>query len=136
MFVVGGLVVDTLSRVFDCYMVFMAFQPDSVFFFRSCMVAEMVAALALIAPAFVLLSLGFVRLERLRHPGILDHMRHCAVLYTGLPFLGFALFTSYDEQRIPLEWGLGAASFGAAVWTILLNVVVLYARHRTFLRSC
>lgn len=96
MFIVGGFVAGKLSQVVDCYMIFMAFPPDRPFFFGSCLAGEALVGLAVVSPVFMLTSAGLVRMEGLRSPGILDHLRHCSLLYAGLPLLGWSLATSYD----------------------------------------
>lgn len=98
MFMVGGFVAGKLSRLIDCYMIFMAFPPDRPFSFGSCLAGEALVGLALVSPVFVLTSIGLVRLEHLGRPRIPDHLRQSMLLYAGLPLLGWSLATSYDTQ--------------------------------------
>ena len=39
---------------------------------------------------FVVFNVCLVRIEHMKSPGILDHLRYCAILYAGLVPLGFS----------------------------------------------
>ena len=131
MFLVGGFVAGKLSLVVDCYMIFMAFPPDRPFLFGSCLAGEALVGLAAVSPVFVLTGAAIVRMERPGPPGIIDHLRHCSILYAGLPFPGYGLLTYYETQSQALAWGLGAAAlFGVGAQAVVVDALVLYVAWR------
>jgi uncharacterized membrane protein len=97
-----------------------------------CEVAGLLALLVAGALVFVLSSMLLTRLERLRAPKALDHVRHCMWLYMGLVVLGITLVASYDTLGLSLGYGLGVALFFVAVYAILLNALVVFAMRRRF----
>ena len=89
-------------------------------------------------PAFGLLSLGLVRLEGLRSPSLVDHLRQCALLYAFVGILG-ALFAAefvgnfvaghpmYEMPRAAVAWVI-------AGFAIPANALALFWRRRRFAR--
>jgi hypothetical protein len=79
----------------------------------------------------VVLNLRFVRLEHSRPPGILDHLRHCTILYAGLVFLAFFLVPELvGPWCCTLQWSFGAVLFLGAGYAVVLNALTLYATRR------
>ena len=95
-----------------------------------CGSSGLLALLLIGAPVFGLLSFGLARIERLRFPILLDHIRHCVVLYAGLVVLAPALATGYVMPRWGLGWGLGVALFLTGAYAASVDAVVLYAMRR------
>jgi len=79
-FVVATLLLDLLSRPIYGYVEVLGFFSGLL----------LIGSLAL-----VMLCFGIARPEHLRSPGILDHLRHCALLYAGLVPLGSFVVSSY-----------------------------------------
>ncbi len=94
--------------------------------------AGLLALLVIDVLVFGLLSVGLARLERLRLPGILDHLRHCAMLYAGMVLLGSYLV--YEELKpwpcCSLAWSMGALLFLVAAYAVVLNASVVYVTQR------
>ena len=95
-----------------------------------CGSSGLLALLLIGAPVFGLLSFGLARIERLRSPILLDHIRHCVVLYAGLVVLGPALATGYGLPRWGLGWGLGVGLFLTSAYAASVNAVVVYVMRR------
>lgn len=79
---------------------------------------------------FGLLGIGILRLERLRRPAFLDHLRHCALIYAGLLFSGFILFISYESQAGGLGYAYGIAVFAIGAYAALVNALILFLSRR------
>lgn len=95
-------------------------------------IAGAIGLLVIGALGFGLLSLGFVRLERLNTPGALDHLRHCFLLYASIVPLGLFLTIGSFKPCCSLQWTFGAVLFLVAAYAVLLNALTIYrARHRT-----
>lgn len=89
---------------------------------------------------FVPLTLGALRLERTARPGILDHLRHCALLYAVCVLLLAVLITAYEASMtspfgLQLWYVAAAALFLMSSWAIALNAMVLAWKRRKTLRT-
>ncbi len=96
-------------------------------------VGDLVAVVAMFligGLVFGLLGVGALRLERLRRPAFLDHLRHCALLYVGLLFSGFVLFISYESQAGGLGYAYGIAVFASGVYAALVDALILSLSQR------
>jgi hypothetical protein len=93
----------------------------------ACEIGGLIALLVVGAPLFGSLSLWLARVERLRGPALIDHLRHCAALYAGLAVLGYALASSHDTERYGLHWADGAALFLAGAYAASVDAAVLPA---------
>ena len=79
---------------------------------------------------FVPLSWLLIDQERPRPPGILDHLRHCVVLYAEVAVLGYVLATSFYTTRGGLEGALYIALSLVAAYAILLDASTAYVMRR------
>lgn len=96
-------------------------------------VGDLVAIVALFligGLVFGLLGVGALRIERLRRPAFLDHLRHCALIYAGLLFSGFILFISYESQAGGLGYAYGIATFAIGTYAVFVNALVLFLSWR------
>jgi hypothetical protein len=73
---------------------------------------------------------GLLRLERLPEPGLRDHVRHCALLYTGIAIV-CAFLLAYPGLRAGnLQYDAGITVCAAALCAILLNATVVFSMRR------
>jgi hypothetical protein len=89
-------------------------------------------------PVFWLLSLGLVRLDGLRSPSLVDHLRQCAYLYASVGMLVALFAAEYDENLVagnPMHEAPNAAVLWViAGFALLVNALTLSRRHRRIAR--
>jgi hypothetical protein len=91
-------------------------------------VGDIDAAIALAVGGTILFSLAtryLVRLERLHHPSVLDHLRHSALLYMSGTIAIGSLAATYSELNGALQYGYVAILFVVSVLGILVNAANL-----------
>ncbi|CAN5748825.1 hypothetical protein BH20ACT11_BH20ACT11_05050 [soil metagenome] len=98
-----------------------------------------VSVLVLGGLIFVSLTLGVLRLELTALPGVLDHLRHCVLLYPLCAFLFAVLIAGYETTTNSIGgadlWYVAAAAlFLMSSWAIVLNAVILLWKRRTNLQ--
>ncbi len=81
-------------------------------------------------PIFALLSFGLTRVERLRSFALLDHLRHCVVIYAFLALLAPILASGYGLPRWSLGWGLGVGLSLVSAYAVLVDAAVVYVMRR------
>ena len=84
---------------------------------------------------FGALALALPRVERLAAPTVLDHLRHCALLYALLCGLVFLLTVSYANQAahgISLGYGAAVVVFLTAGYATLIDALVWVWSRRRF----
>lgn len=101
-------------------------------------VGDLVALVALLfigGLVFGLLEWTIIRLEKLRVPTLLDHFRHCTLLYTGLIFSGFILFSTYQSQAGELGYAYGLAIFVIGAYASAIDALILVSNRRSSNRA-
>ncbi len=99
-------------------------------------VAGVTAVLVIGGGVFGALACCIVWLEQLQTPTILDHLRHCALLYAVLWFLGIVLIVNYranygpDASGVADGYAVAAASFFVAGYATLLNALLFVCIRR------
>jgi hypothetical protein len=78
------------------------------------------------ALALVMLCRGIARLEHLRSPGILDHLRHCALLYISLGPLASVVVSTYNSPSCCTQTMLAVILSLALVYAAGLDAIMLY----------
>jgi hypothetical protein len=76
--------------------------------------------------ALVMLCRGIARLEHLRSPGILDHLRHCALLYISMVPLGIFVVSTYNSPSCCTQTMLAVILSLALVYAAGLDAIMLY----------
>ena len=97
-------------------------------------VGDLVAALAMLlfgGLAFGFLGQVILRLERLREPTVLDHLRHCALLYLGLLLSGFVLLASHESQAGGLGYAYGLAIFIIGAYAASIDALILLLKRHS-----
>ncbi len=79
---------------------------------------------------FGALSQSLVRLERIQEPTILDHLRHCSLLYSGILFMGLILFISYESQAGGLGYALGLVVLVIGAYAASIDASILFLNRR------
>ena len=80
--------------------------------------------------ALVMLCRGIARLEHLRSPGILDHVRHCALLYISLGSLGSVVVSTYNSPSCCTQTMLAVILSLALVYAAGLDAITIYIMAR------
>ena len=80
--------------------------------------------------ALVMLCRGIGRLEHLRSPGILDHLRHCALLYISLVPLGIFVVSTYNSPSCCTQTMIAVILSLALVYAAGLDAITLYIMAR------
>lgn len=104
--------------------------PGSSYLFESAALAVVLLLLAC-ALLFAAPGLAIYGLERLQSPGLKDHVRHCALLYAGILFVGVVLLTLPDFQAGMLQYDLGLAVCAVAAYGILVDAGVVLSKRRS-----
>ena len=82
---------------------------------------------------FVVFNACLAHIEHMKSPGILDHLRYCAILYAGLVPLGFFTITGYNGRYCrALQWTLGATLLPVATYAIVLNALIVYVLRQRY----
>lgn len=80
--------------------------------------------------ALVMLCRGIARLERLQPPGIIDHLRHCALLYVTLVPLGSVVVSTYNSPSCCTQTMLAVTLSLALMYAAELDTITLYIMAR------
>ena len=86
---------------------------------------------------FGALTQALMWVERLQRPSFLDHLRHCALLYTLLVLLGIALVWAYggnygaNASGVTGGYAVVALSFMIVGYAIVINAALIALRHRS-----
>ena len=78
----------------------------------------------LVSTVLGLCSWTLLRLERIDNPGVLDHLRHCALLYVVLASLGFLLFSALDRDDTD-TYAVPLVVFVCAAYAIAVDASIL-----------
>ncbi len=79
-------------------------------------------------------SYFLLRFEMIKHPTILDHLRHSGLLYVFfiLPFIGYIQSAVYDDSSSPRVFWY-TAILGILFMGIVTNALVLYLKSRSYM---
>jgi hypothetical protein len=101
-------------------------------------VGDLVAVVAMLligGLVFGPLSAVILRLDNLRRPTFLDHLRHCALIYASLFLLLFVLVVSYELQAGGLGYGLGIVVFVIGAYAAFIDASILFLNRRLLNRA-
>jgi hypothetical protein len=79
---------------------------------------------------FAVLDQVLYGLERLQRPGLIDHARHCALLYEEIVFVFVVLLTIPDLQAGMLQYDLGFALCAVGAYGIVVDGAVVLLKRR------
>lgn len=99
---------------------------------------DVVTAITVLFVGFIVfgaLSRALIWLEQLRAPTVSDHLRHCALIYTGLLLLLFILVASYESQAGGLGYGLGIVVFVIGAYAAFIDASILFLNRRRLNRA-
>ena len=80
--------------------------------------------------ALVMLCRGIARLEHLQSPAILDHLRHCALLYMSLRPLGSVVASTYNSPSCCTQTMIAVILSLALMYAAGLDAITLYIMAR------
>lgn len=116
-------------------LIWLVFVPlaERLFGCPACDIGAFLGILVIGSLIFGLLSFGLTRLERLRLPGVFDHIRHSFLLYLLLLTLVIIQLVVYGELATSgLAYAFGLILFLVAGYAVLIDIFIIFiVRRRT-----